>query len=305
MRALPPAPARPSPPDRPARTVGAVPNERALPRPLALATLVTLAGASLGVAAQVVEETQREQRPPRAWDGTLGFVVSHGPPYAGSARRSTAITPGLGLRWGRFSLVSRSAFSVRGTDAAAGGGLRVELADGERLRVGLGLRTDSGRQASDSSELRGLGDVRRTLRLRLSVSYRLDDGWRLRANALADALGRGTGLLGDLQLSRDLMLATNLNANATLSLGFSDRRHMQAYYGITPEQAQNSGYAESRAAAGLRDVSLNLGLRRGLSSHWALFGGAGVSRLVGPAARSPIAFERTSWGLNAGLVYRF
>lgn len=264
-----------------------------------------LAAASGLACGQAIEETQREQRPPRDWDATVGFSVSHGAPYTGSARRGSAITPGLGVRWGRVSLVSRSAFSVRGTDAAAGGGLRVELAEGERLRVGLGLRVDSGREESDSPELRGLGDVRRTLRLRLSVSYRLDDGWRLRASALADALGRGTGMLGDLQLSRDLTLASNLNANATLALGFSDRRHMQAYYGITPEQAQRSGYRESRATAGLRDISLNLGVRRGLSSHWALFGGAVVSHLLGPAARSPIALERTSWGLNAGVVYRF
>ena len=273
-------------------------RQRGLPGVL----LAVAAGAASG---QVIEETQREQRPARSWDATAGFIVHHGAPYAGSAQRSTVVTPGLGLRWGRFSLVSRSAFSVRGTDAAAGGGLRVELADGERLRAGLGLRTDSGRQETDSPELRGLGDVRRTLRLRLSVSYRLDDGWRLRAGALADALGRGTGLLGDLQLSRDIALAYNLNAHATLALGFSDRRHMQAHYGITPEQAQRSGYAESQASGGLRDVSLSVGLRRGLSSRWALFGGASVSQLVGPAARSPIAFERTSLGLSAGLVYGF
>lgn len=266
---------------------------------------VLLASCAASAGAQVTEETQREQRPPRAWDATLGFSISHGPAYAGGARQSTQLTPGIGLRWGRFSLVSRSAFSVRGSDAAAGGGLRVELADGDRLRVGLGLRSDSGRQESDSPELRGLGDVRRTLRLRLSVSYRLDDGWRLRASALADALGRGTGMLGELQLSRDIVLADNLNASATLALGFSDRRHMQAYYGITPEQAGRSGYAVSPAAAGLRDISLSFGLRQGLSTRWALFGGGGVSRLVGPAARSPLALQRSSWALSAGLVYRF
>ncbi len=267
--------------------------------------LALMAGTIAGAWAQAVEETRREQRPPRAWDASVGFIASHGAAYAGSARRSSQITPGLGLRWGRFSLVSRSAFSVRGSDAAAGGGLRVELADGERLRVGLGLRGDSGRQESDSPELRGLGDVRRTVRLRLSVSYRLDDGWRLRASALADALGRGTGLLGDVQVSRDFALAENLNANAALVLGFSDRRHMQATYGITPEQAQRSGYPVTTASAGLREISANFGLRRGLSKHWAVFGGGGVSRLVGQAARSPISFQTTSWALSAGLVYRF
>lgn len=268
--------------------------------------LAVLLAAALGAAqAQMAEETQREQRPPRQWDATLGFIVGHGPAYAGSAERVTRVTPGLGLRWGRVSLVSRSAFSVRGVEAGAGGGLRVELADRDRLRVGLGLRTDSGREESDSPELRGLGDIRNTLRLRLTASYRLDDGWRLRSTAATDLLGRGGGLLGDVQVGRDFMLAEQLNANLTLALSWGDRRYMQAYYGVTPEQSQRSGYAVREASAGLRDLSLGLGMRRAITPRWVLFGGASVSRLLGQAASSPISFENRSWALNAGLAHRF
>lgn len=278
---------------------------RALSAGLPAAASLLLAAALGSAHAQLAEETLREQRPPRQWDATLGFILGHGPAYAGSGQTVTRLTPGLGLRWGRVSLVSRSAFSVRGVEAGAGGGLRVELSDRERLRVGLGLRTDSGREESDSPELQGLGDIRRTVRIRLTASYRLDDGWRLRSTAAADLLGRGGGVLGDFQVGRDFMLAEQLNANVTLALSWGDRRFMQAYYGVTPEQSQRSGYAVREASAGLRDLSLGLGMRRAITPRWVLFGGASVSRLLGQAARSPLSFEKEAWALNAGLAHRF
>ncbi len=272
--------------------------------PTALAGSV-LAGCAASALAQSAEETQVERAPSRAWDAAVGFVANNGPPYPGSARRDTGITPGLALRWGRVSLASRSAFSVRGTEAGTGGGLRVELADGERLRAGLGLRIDSGRRESDSPELLGQGDIRRTLRLRLSVSYRLHDGWRLRSTAAVDALGRGGGLLGELQVARDLPLTPSLGANATLSLGWGDRRHLQTYYGVTPEQAARNGNPVTTLSAGLRDLSFSLGLRQALAPRWAVFGGVAVSQLVGQAADSPLTREPGSWGMNLGLVHRF
>lgn len=264
-----------------------------------------LAAAAGQTAAQTTEETAVERAPPRAWDAAVGLVASNGPSTPGSASRATRYTPGLALRWGRVSLSSRSAFSVRGTEAASGGGLRVELAQGERLRAGLGLRLDSGRRESESPELRGLGDVRRTLRMRLSVTYRLDDGWRLRSVNTTDALGRGGGTQGELQLGRDIPLTPTLGVQGTLSLGWADRRHLQSYFGITPEQALRSGYPVTPMSAGLRDVSLSAGWRRALGPQWAIFGGAGLTRLVDEAASSPLARERQSWSLNAGVVHRF
>ncbi len=264
-----------------------------------------LAGPWLWAAAQTTEETPVERGPPRAWDAAVGFIVTQGPRTPGSASTATRVTPGLALRWGRVSLSSRSAFSVRGAEAASGGGLRVELAQGERLRAGLGLRLDSGRRESDSPELRGLGDVRRTVRLRLSVSYRLDDGWRLRSVNTVDALGRGGGLQGELQVGRDISLTPQLGVQGTLSLGWADRRHLQSYFGVNREQAARSGYAETPLSAGLRDVSLSAGWRRALGPQWALFGGAGLSRLVDEAASSPLVRERQNWSLNMGLVHRF
>ena len=263
------------------------------------------AGPWAAALAQSTEETEVERAAPRAWDAAIGFVVNHGPRYPGSAQRDTSLTPGLAVRWGRFSLASRSAFSVRGAEAASGGGLRVELAQGERLRSSLGLRLDSGRRESESEELRGLGDVRRTLRLRLSLTYRLDEGWRLRSVTTTDALGRGGGTQGEFQLGRDLPLTPALGVTGTLSRGWADRRHLQSYFGITPEQAARSGYPVTPMSAGLRDVTLGAGWRYALAPRWALFGGASATRLIDEAASSPLVRERSGWNVNAGLVHRF
>lgn len=267
--------------------------------------LLMLAGAWCPLAAQTTEETPVERAPPRAWDAAVGFMVTHGPLYPGSATTATRLTPGLALRWGRVSVSSRSAFSVRGAETATGGGLRVELAQGERLRAGLGLRLDSGRRESESPELRGLGDVRRSLHLRLAVSYRLADGWRLRSVNTVDALGRGSGSQGELQLGRDIALSPTLAVNGALSLAWANRRHLQSYFGISPEQAARSGYPVTRMSTGLRDLTLSAGWRRALGPRWALFGGGGLTRLIDEAAGSPLVRERQSWNLNAGLVHRF
>jgi outer membrane scaffolding protein for murein synthesis (MipA/OmpV family) len=263
-----------------------------------------LAGAWQAAVAQAAPQTQVESAPARQWDAAVGFVANHGPRYPGADRTALSLTPGLAVRWGRVSFASRSAFSVRGADAAAGGGLRVELAQGERLRAGLGLRLDSGRRESDSAELRGMGDVRGTLNLRLSVSYRLDGGWRLRSATTLDALGRGSGVQGDLQLSRDLQIAPALSMNGALSLGWADRRHLQTYFGVTPEQALRSGYPTTSVSAGARDLTMSVGLRKALGPRWAVFGSASLSRLLDQAASSPLTRQPGSWGLGFGVVHR-
>ena len=256
-------------------------------------------------AAQVPEETPIERTEPRVWDAAVGVIVSHGPRYPGSAGSTTSLTPGVAVRWGRVSFASRSAFSVRGAEAGSGGGLRVELAQGERLRAGLGLRLDSGRREADSPELRGLGDVRGTLRLRLSASYRLDDGWRARSVVTVDALGRGGGTLGELQIGRDIALSPHLGVQGTLGLGWADRRHLQSYFGISPEQAARSGYPVTTLSTGLRDVTVSAGWRRALGPRWAVFGGANVSRLIDEAAASPLVRKRNSQSVNLGVMHRF
>jgi outer membrane scaffolding protein for murein synthesis (MipA/OmpV family) len=241
---------------------------------------------------------------PRSWDAALGFITSYAPEYAGSNRWVLGVKPGGWVRWGRLSIATRSTFVVRSGEPLAGSGLRLDLSPGQRLRVGLSLRQDSGRQESDSADLRGLGDVRRTLRLRLAASVPMD-GWRLGGSVTADALGRGGGELAEVAFSRGVPLAPRLNASASATLSYGSARYMQAYYGITEEQSARSGYPVYVPGAGLRDIALALGLRHQLEGPWVVFAGISASRLVDKAAGSPLVRERDSWALSAGLAYRF
>jgi MipA family protein len=104
---------------------------------------------------------------------------------------------------------------------------------------------------------------------------------------------------------RDMRLGQATSAGIGLSVGFADRRWLQTQYGITPQQSAASGYPVYTPRAGLRDISVGVGARTEWSPHWVVFYGANRSRLVGPAAASPIVTQRNGWGLSAGAAYRF
>lgn len=283
----PATPAAPGPPSAPA-----APASTETPPPAGAS-----AGAGPGPAAR---------RPAsRSWDAVLGFTTSYAPEYAGASRRSVGVTPGGRVRWGRVSIASRSTFVARTGEPVSGGGVRIDLSPNERLRIGLGLRHDGGREESDSADLRGLGDVRATLRVRLGVSYPLEDGWRLTSSWMADALGRGGGTTGELGVSRSVPLAATTSGGFNVATSFGNRRHMRSYYGVNEAQSQASGYPVYEPSAGWRDVSASVGVRHELGRHWFTFGGLSVARLVGEAEASPFVREPASWSVNVGLAYRF
>ena len=271
------------------------------------AGVALLAGAE--VTAQTVSAVESEPaaataEPARRWAAAAGAVASVGPEFAGAARIGINLQPGFALRWGRVSLASRSAFAVRGEGTSAQGGLRVELVRSARWRSSLGLRWDSGRDESASDDLRGLGDVRGTLRLRLSLGYRFDDGWRAGTALTTDALGRGGGWQGEVNAGRDWRLTPATTVGAGVSTGFGGSRWQQNYFGITAEQSVRSGYAAYSPGAGLRDIGASVGGRTELAGRWAVFYGGSVSRLVGPSAASPLVRSRNGWGLSLGVVRR-
>ncbi len=242
---------------------------------------------------------------PRAeWSGALGVNLSYRPEYDGGSRHATVARPAIYLRYGRFSLSSGASFAARRTDDVVRG-LGVDLVRGTRTRISLALRHDSGRQEDESAALRGLGDVEGTVRARVSVRRQLDARWRAAASWNVDAFGRGGGSFADLQLIRDWPLTPQTVASAAVGLTVGGRRYLRSYYGVNEAQSAASGYPVYEPRLGLRDAAFTTSLRTDLHDHWTLLVGGGVTRLLGPAAASPLTRRTTSWGLNAGLARRF
>lgn len=238
------------------------------------------------------------------WEGAIGPIVSHNPAYQGADQATTKVTPGFFIRYGRLTVTNTGGFVTRRADDVLRG-LGLDLSRSDRVRVGLQLRYDRGRQEDSADALKGLGDVKSTVRLRLGATWRFDDGWRIGAGWSLDAFARGGGNLGDLGVSREQRLSPDTVWTWGATLNAAGDRYMQSYFGVSEDQAARTGYPVYEAKAGLRDVSLTAGFRTDLSHDWLAIGGIGVSRLLGPAAASPLTKQPTTWGINAGLAWRF
>lgn len=152
--------------------------------------------------------------------------------------------------------------------------------------------------------LTGLGDIKPTVRARVNASWLLAPGWQMGASWNVDAFGRGGGNFGDVSLTHERQTALGaLSLGGSISL--AGDRYLQTYYGVSAEQAARSAYAVYEPRSGLRDLSLFANWRKELDEHWVMHSGVGATRLLGPAAASPLAHSATSWGLNLALARRF
>lgn len=238
------------------------------------------------------------------WSGAVTFVGLYGPDYQGARDSGFSARPGFFVRYGRITASSGGGFAARRQDAELRG-LGVDLARGDAFDLSLGLRMDSGRDEDSSPALAGLGDVKRTLRARLGGSWRFAPDWQLSGNWTVDAFARGGGNVVDLKLQHDWALAPRMMLSSSVSIALGGDRYMQTWFGVTPEQSARSGLPVYEPHLGLRDFSLAVSLKAEVGHHWVFIGGPGMTRMLGPAAKSPLVQRRTAFTASAGVGYRF
>ncbi|MEJ6004280.1 MipA/OmpV family protein [Paucibacter sp. AS339] len=238
----------------------------------------------------------------------LGVATQYGPNYWGSKKYDTSIKPMWALRWGKWRISTSGGASLMGFGHAAlgpGAGASRDLYNSDSFRFGVSLRLDGGRKVSDEGVTAGLPEVRSTLRGRLYGAYTLAPEWHLSGALGQDLAGRGGGLVGNLDLSHSFYRNSRSELLAGLSLGGGDARYMDSYFGVPEGSAAATRLGRSyRANAGLRELSLNAGYTYAFSQHWLGFASAGFSRLLGPAASSPIIEQTQGYSLGLSLGYR-
>lgn len=274
--------------------------DRARPR-LALAAPLVLLGTALLTLA--VTSARAASADP-GWEGALGLTTSNAPEYQGAADRVTKVVPGFFLRYGRLTVTNASGFVTRRADDVERG-LGLDLSPSDRFRLKLALRFDAGRSESDSVALAGLGDIKMTVRARINGVWKLDDQWKLGASWSVDAFGRGGGNLGDVSVQHERRLSTDTTVAVGAALTVAGDRYLQTYFGISPEQAARTAYPLYTPPFGLRDVELSASLRHEFGPHWVALASTSVTRLLGPAADSPLVKKTGSLRVNAGFAYRF
>ena len=238
------------------------------------------------------------------WEGALGLMLSNAPEYQGAQDRVTKAVPGFFVRWGRVTVTNASGFVTRHSDDVERG-LGIDLSRSERVKLKLAARFDAGRSENDSPALAGLGDIDMTVRARINGSWQVDEHWKFNASWSVDAFGRGGGNLGDVGVQYDLRLTPSTTATFSTLLTVAGDRYLQTYFGISPEQAARTAYPVYTPPFGLRDISLVASLHSELGPRWVMLGGLTVTRLLGPAADSPLVKKPSSLRLSGGLAYRF
>ena len=238
------------------------------------------------------------------FEGAVGLVLDYKPAFSGSSDRK--VRPHLAgfLRYGRFTITGAGGFTTKRQDDVERG-LDAELVRREDVRINLALRVDQGRRESASSQLAGMGNIKATVRTRLGLRWEPAPKWAVSMAGSADSLGRGGGYFGDTGVSRTFTIDARQRVILGASVAVGGNRYMQTWYGVTEQQSAASGYPVYKPGAGLRDVGTSATWRIDVNPEWAGFTSLGVTRLLGPAADSPLTRQSNSYSIAAGIARRF
>jgi MipA family protein len=238
------------------------------------------------------------------FEGAVGLVLDFKPAFSGSSDRK--IRPHLAgfLRYGRFTVTGAGGFTTKRQDDVERG-LDAELVRREGVRVNLALRVDQGRRESASSQLTGMGNIRATVRTRLALRWEPAPQWAVSLASSVDSLGHGGGYFADTGVSRTFVIDAQQRVILGASVAAGGSRYMQTWYGVTEQQSAASGYPVYKPGTGLRDVATSATWRIEVNPQWAGFAALGATRLLGPAAGSPLTRQPNSYSIAAGIARRF
>lgn len=241
---------------------------------------------------------------PSKFEGAVGLVMDYKPAFSGS--NDKRIRPHLAgfLRYGRFTVTGAGGFTTSRLDDVERG-LDAELVRRQGVRVNLALRVDQGRRESTNVQLAGMGNIRPTVRTRLSLRMEPAPNWGLALAGSVDSLGRGGGYFADAGVSRTFVVDAQHRVILGAGLTVGGARYMQTWYGVNEQQSAASGYPVYKPGAGLRDAGTSATWRVEVNPQWAGFASLGVNRLLGPAADSPLTRQKNSVTVAAGIARRF
>ena len=241
------------------------------------------------------------------WDIRIGAGAEYIPKYEGSDEMRVRALPLVDITW-------KDLVFLHSRD-----GLGVHLYNEGGLTVSARVEYVFARDESDSSALRGMGDIDETAAATLIVKY--DLGLLAPYAGVSRHLGgsegtlvkAGVGGIVPLALLTGSLKPQDLGSGGlkgpVLKLGASatwaDDTYMENYFGVNPAQSSASGHPRYSPESGFKSVDLEAGVIWLLAESSAVIAQVGYSQLSGDAADSPIVRDdgRLSGGLF--LSYRF
>lgn len=264
------------------------------------ALLASLLGAA--VAAACCQPAAAQAGSERAFSGSLATGALSTPTYEGSPNRRGLLAPSVSLRY-RTQHMGSVELGQRG--------LVWQFLDDGPVTLGLLAGADPGRKAKDASaasftpgddRLAGMGDVRASALAGAVVGYGpVSLAYR---KSLGRRGHRGTQV--ELGAEHPVPVTGRLTLSLGGSIAWADRRYMQAYFGVTPEQALASQFGAFTPEAGIQKVQLSLGSEYSLAPAWKLQTQLALARLEGDARLSPLVEDEPAGATGyVGVAYQF
>jgi outer membrane protein len=225
------------------------------------------------------------------WQVDAGPALVVTPQYPGSRGELTLPLPMVDISFGPTLFLNTEH------------GLGAYAVNMEGLQVGSSLWFRRGRFHDESSRLTELGDIDNALQGQVFARYRFGP------IDLGTTLERDFGGSSGLTIEPSLAWRLQVSANAAVALGaqgsFGSSRAMQAWFGVTPEQARASGLAQYAPGAGFSSVGPIASLNCVLSRRWTLRARLAENVLTSKASNSPIVERTSSPTIAIGATYHF
>lgn len=222
---------------------------------------------------------------------SVGLGSIYTPKFTGADEYETLSIPVIFVQYDRFTLGG-----VRG--------ISYDFFQSEAVKAGLALGYSRGRKESDAHYLQGLGSLKSSADLRLFVR-RAFGPFHVSANIKRDfsedigGVTSGVSAGYSYRASRQLLLSTNALVR------WMNDAHAEAVFGVTGQQAQNSGLLESQVEAGVESGTLSLTALYFVSRRWTINGTISTKQYLGDAKQSAITRESTPTSFMASASYRF
>ncbi len=244
------------------------------------------------------------------WEFVIGGGVGYESKYEGSDDMEATFLPVAGITWKDTVYLSTE------------DGLGAVVYDDNNFTVNVSFNYEWGRDESDSSDLKGLGDVDGAPTLNLSLEYdigpvtpfveltrHLGGTDSLEASFGVETMIPVSALMGDGSGSR---MADSGDEGpdgpafmAGISTTWSDDKYMDSYFGINSTQSARSGLSRFNAGSGFKSVGAELGFVYPVGENWEILTMVEYSQLIGDAADSPISKDDSVLFGGVTVSYKF
>ena len=281
---------------------------------------LALAGACSAAAAQT---PANNPMPDGSHDMYVGLGVVTAPVYEGSDQTRVRALPVLQAAFSNGVFISGTSAGIhlsnqpsvefgplvviqpRRSESGLSGDVGM-VVNGSDLSLAPGDFTALKAKEGDLNRLRGMEEQRARLIGGGFFNYYLTPQVRLTNSVLIGSGNEGKGAqwrLGAQYATRHL--APNHFVSVGVGLTIANRKHNQAYFGVTGAESLRGVNPEYAASGGLKDVHLNARWNWSFSPSWLVTTGIQATRLRGSAADSPLTERPTNLTVSTALAYRF